>query len=154
MGMIENPIDRFSRKYTVNPVTDCWEWTGGTKDADGYGKFWYKNRTLGAHRWIYEHTHGPIAAGLCVCHKCDNPSCVNPSHLFLDTNVGNTKDRHQKGRSVRGSAVGTSTLTEADVRYIKQNLLSTCTLKEIADRYGVSTTAIHSIRSNKGWRHV
>lgn len=145
-------IDRFMNKVIKQP-TGCWEWQSA-KDADGYGMFWNNKKTSGAHRWIYQYTNNVLlSVGECVCHTCDNPSCVNPQHMFIDTNVGNTADRHQKGRSVKGSAVGTSKLTEADVRHIRYNL-SHLTLKQVADLYNVSITPIHYIRIGKTWKHV
>ena len=142
-------IDRFMAKIKVSS-TGCWEWQAA-KDVDGYGMFWNNGKTSGAHRWIYQHVNGPTK--LCVCHHCDNPSCVNPQHLFADTNQNNTADRHNKGRTVKGSKVGTSKLTEADVYNIRYNL-SHLTLKQVADLYGVSITPIYYIRNKKSWTHV
>ena len=78
--------------------TKCVEFTG-TKDKDGYGQLsTTKLGTRKAHRWAWMEVNGPIPKGLCVCHKCDNPSCINPDHLFLGTVKDNAKDRDKKGR--------------------------------------------------------
>jgi hypothetical protein len=79
---------------------DCIEWTGGRTSA-GYGQLYppgLKGRSVLAHRWAWEQEHGPIPAGLHVCHRCDNPPCVNVNHLFLGTMGDNMRDKTRKGR--------------------------------------------------------
>ena len=89
-------MDRFFQK--VNKTGFCWEWLAG-KDKDGYGKIKIRGKTLQAHRVSWGIHNGPIPEGIGVLHRCDNPSCVNPLHLFLGTTLDNMRDRDAKGRN-------------------------------------------------------
>ncbi|WP_390620646.1 HNH endonuclease signature motif containing protein [Caulifigura coniformis] len=111
-----------------------------------------------ASRVIWELTHGPIAAGLCVLHRCDNRACVNPAHLFLGTHAANMADMTQKGRQAKGSKVarhgeqhGCSKLTTDTVEQI---LRSTGTQKSIAKRFGISRSHVSAIKLGKFWKHI
>ena len=87
--------DRFFSK--VKYSTGCWEWNA-YKNKDRYGVFLKKSKQrILAHRWSYEYFRGPLGKLLC-CHECDNPSCVNPFHLFKGTQSENMKDSWAKGR--------------------------------------------------------
>lgn len=93
---------------TPEPNSGCWLWLSSV-DAGGYGRLYATGRgQMLAHRASYESFVGPIPAGMCVCHKCDVRSCVNPDHLWLGTDADNTADMVRKGRQRRG--VGTHCL--------------------------------------------
>lgn len=131
----------------------CWTWKG-YKRPGGYGEAYFgkkpdRERVL-AHRLAYEVMIGPPGKAL-VCHKCDNPSCVNPAHLFLGTIQDNMDDRNTKGRQARGERNAPAKLTEDQVRAIRADPRMNT---EIAKDYGVFETTISSIKHRHTWKHV
>lgn len=108
-----------------------------------------------APRFSYELHKGEAPAGLFVCHRCDQPLCVNPEHLFLGTNAENMRDCADKGRakgpSFKGASHPASRLTDDAVRDIRNSDLSGVAL---AQKYGVRPTTICEVRQNRTWRHV
>lgn len=89
-------MKRFWDKVDRREVDDCWPWKRFTHK--GYGKFQHNGKSQRAHRVSWQLIHGDIPKGMCVCHRCDNPTCCNPVHLYLGTMADNTKDRDSKGR--------------------------------------------------------
>ena len=145
MGKIIPLQERFERH--VDRSGDCWLWTGSMNQA-GYGQMRVgrRGRIFSVHRLSYEWKNGPIPDGLCVCHKCDNPSCVNPDHLFLGTYRDNTQDMIRKGRHSKSRAPHTRVrkLTDDQVRAIRKE---DGKVFDIAIKYGVSDACIYRIRS-------
>lgn len=132
----------------IKKTDGCWLWTGEI-DAHGYGCLDKKR----AHRMVFEESYGPIPAGMCVCHICDNKWCVRPDHLFLGTSSDNNKDRMRKGRSAhqKGEEHGQHKLTSGDVREI---LSSNLLLKEIAALYSVDQSLVSRIKRRERWTHI
>lgn len=154
--MKRTAIERFLKHSDVHIVPPCWIWTG-YKDSDGYGNFRLDDKIIKAHRFAYENWNGPIPDGLFVCHKCDNPACVNPSHLFLGTQKDNMQDCAKKGRISKGEKHSRAKLTALDIIAIRNEYKpyskehSTCAL---AKKYGVVPNTIFDIIRNKIWKHI
>ena len=117
---------------------ECWLWKGYC-DKLGYGTYWGGATIYLAHRYSYALHNGHTPEHLLVCHSCDNPSCVNPLHLFLGTDDDNIKDMIRKGRAYHPSHPSCwRKLTEDDVREIRQLREQGTPLDEIAKRFDVS----------------
>jgi uncharacterized protein YbaR (Trm112 family) len=141
----------------VDKRGSCWIWLGGV-DKDDYGDFrWRINGERKTHRLSYTLAHGAIPKGMLVCHSCDNPRCVNPSHLFLGTPKDNTQDMHRKGRAPvrKGMAVPASKLTEQQVREIR-TLYATgeYSQAQLAETYGLSQGSIGDLIRRVTWKHI
>ena len=149
--------ERFDAKWQENPETGCWDWRGG-RSNNGYGGIWSCGKTLKAHRVSYELHVGEIPDGLCVCHRCDRPCCVNPEHLFLGTTADNTRDKVEKGRSnmPKGEDHYRSTLTSSEVSLIREALdrLPVGGGNFLARWFGVDRRTISSVRHGKRWGHL
>lgn len=134
---------------------ECWEWQAARK-GPGYGTF---RKTKGgppfnAHRVAYELANGPIPPGLHVCHRCDNPPCVNPAHLFVGTARDNVRDRVAKGRFI-GEQSSTPKLRETDVAGILDAYAAGgISMRELGARYGVTWGNVRSIVYGKTWKHA
>lgn len=134
----------------------CWNWPLKANNQ-GYGFFNWDHNTWQAHRYSYVYHYKAILDDdICVCHKCDNPMCINPDHLFLGTRQDNNLDRHIKGRTAqqKGSDNPFSKLNEVQVKEIKLKLKNGALGKILASAYNVHTTTISLINRNKTWQHV
>ncbi len=161
------PADRFwSKVQKSDDPNACWEWTGG-KHPFGYGVFYLSGRLISAHRAAWLLSQGPIPDGLFICHRCDNPSCVRPDHLFTGTHRENMADMVGKNRwtprpgracgdrngththperVVHGPACPWAKLTAKQVPEIRARYAAGgVSQRELAREYGVSQVAIGKV---------
>lgn len=155
------PRGRYARRLTldnlhefVNVTPDgCWEWKFG-RNPKGYGAKIQDGYTL-AHRLVFALKHGPLQSRYqMVLHKCDNPPCCNPDHLFLGDNSVNLADMAAKGRSMRGERHHSARLTAQQIPEIIKAHADGKGLKELGGLYGVRPGTIDFIVRRKTWRHV
>ncbi|WP_432444511.1 HNH endonuclease signature motif containing protein [Sporomusa sphaeroides] len=156
------PEERILANIKINSNTGCWEWTGALKGKDRlkqYGHLTIGSRskgtrkTVSAHRYSYKIYKGNIPDNMDVCHKCDNPKCVNPEHLFIGTRQDNVNDRESKGRNKTPHLTGDNhpsrKLTYEIVKVIRSSKESST---EISKRYGVCSSLIRAIRRGEYWK--
>jgi hypothetical protein len=154
-------IERFHDSYMPVTETGCWLWIG-CKSSCGYPQIHTgQNKYRAAHRYSFELFKGPIPAGMCVCHKCDTPSCVNPDHFFIGTHAENMADQMRKGRhktrSINGPPVAffleknpNAKLKNVDVLEIRRIARFT-NKRVIAERFGVHPMTITRILNGSTW---
>lgn len=146
-------LNQFWKRVDKSNIDGCWLWTGSFQR---YGIFHVsrKYQPRRAHRVSWMIHYGLIPKNMLVCHKCDNPPCVNPTHLFLGSITDNHRDMEIKGRIARGNKHGNSKITEQDVREIRQ--LSTAGIRgsAIAKQFGLTKENVNLIIARKAWRHV
>lgn len=150
--------ERFWSK--VDKSGDCWLWIASVNNT-GYGEFGIGRKVVKAHRVAYELVVGKIPSKMCVLHRCDNPPCVNPTHLFIGTLKDNAVDMTKKGRRYKpynkGSKHGNAKLTEESVMEMRKLYPNASTLKEylvIGKKYGVSRRTVARALRSESWNHI
>lgn len=167
---IQSSADRFW-SY-VDRTSDCWNWLGTrTNHGLGYGKFSVGVSTMLAHRVSYIISRGEeIPHGRLVCHRCDNPCCVNPSHLWLGTPLSNMQDKVSKNRQSEGArhatlcagtfkvqhgaATGHAKICDSDVIELRKIRRAGLSLAKTGKMFGISAQTVLDIMQGKTWKHV
>ena len=175
MGKVRPVKERFFEK--VKKTNSCWIWTGAKSGPkNNYGQIFHGGKKIKAHRLSWQIHEGPIPEGMCVLHKCDNSSCVNPSHLFVGTKSDNMKDMVKKGRhwmilnpersslnnsgkapwrkKLRGELNHSAKLTGNQVIKIRKMFSSGLAQKEIAKKFGVHVSTIRRINNGRHCKDI
>lgn len=147
----------------VDQSGECWDWTGFC-DRDGYGMFWDgevdgrgRPKSRRVTRYAYRTFVGPIPNGMLVCHRCDNPSCVRPAHLFLGTPAENSADMTAKGRSAtatnRHAVLTPEQVEEIRAAYVQRAKGKHGSVRQIdlARQYGVTQAQVSKIVRGTTW---
>ena len=145
-------LERFEEKDIPEPNTGCWLWMGALRTDCGL--IWVDGKIVTASRASWSLFKGPIEDGLFVLHRCDNPPCVNPEHLFLGTKSDNSRDAFDKGRLTQiglGEHSMAAKLNNESVLFVKASQESNSNL---ARRLGVDRGTIRAIRVGKSWKHL
>lgn len=160
--------DRLLKKVDIDPSSECWNWTGSTNES-GYGQVFDNDagRSVLAHRASYQAFIGAIPDldgyhGACVCHRCDNPRCINPAHLFIGTHRDNMSDMAEKGRhrnSQKNAAYNhedhpMAKLSPDVVRRLRSRRHSADEITNLAVQFWVSKTTLRDAASGKTWRNI
>jgi len=141
-------VKRFWSKVDIGGPDECWEWMA-VRHPFGHGKIKVDGQYEYAHRVAYSLERGALGDDL-VLHKCDNPPCVNPNHLYLGDHSDNLKDAYERGGQERSSK-----LSENQVREIKRKLQDGDTSqRELAEEYGVVRGCISNIATGRRWSHI
>ena len=158
---MDKNIDRFNSR--VAKGNGCHLWLGSL-DPCGYGTFSFNGKNTKAHRFAWSVKNGEIPKGMMICHHCDNPSCVNPDHLFIGTQFDNMRDMHDKNRHTMrdkswvekraaydGANNPNAKLTADIVRTIRS---STEKATVLAAQYGVHRNIIYGILKRTSWKNI
>ena len=150
--------NRFWSKIETGGEDECWKVVAFNLNHCGYGEFSVKSKIILAHRFSFQLFHNRLIKDkMCICHKCDNPSCVNPHHLFEGTIEDNNTDKMNKGRFKpnKGEDSGMSKLTEIIVKQIRDEYKKGgTTQRKLGDKYGLHFTNIGYIIRRETWKHL
>jgi len=170
-------LNRFWSK--VIKSDGCWLWNGfwHKPPRRGYGQFSCEGKLYNAHRWIYQQLNGDLPTSMDVCHKCDNPRCVRPDHLFAGTRADNMRDCALKGRNImqihpeksallkanrkrlsikpaRGESQGSAKLKESEIMEIRKLARSGVSSMMLSKKFNVSDGHIRKVAAGKAWAHI
>jgi len=140
----------------ITKTESCWLWSGA-KNKLGYGSFSLHGKHFFAHRYSFFSANPDADQSFLVCHRCDNPSCVRPDHLFLGTDADNMKDMVLKGRWKNkvslGSLNGAAKLSESQVLEIRKLKAQGLTYSKLAEMFSICHASAWNV-VNKYWRHL
>lgn len=151
--MRRNTIQDFHKR--ILKTKGCWLWQGNL-DTKGYGRFSLFGKVHKAHRLSYQEFKGKVPKELFVCHKCDNPQCVNPKHLFLGTIQDNLRDMYDKGRGAdrHGEKSTNCKLTNVDVLIMREALEKGFRCIDVRKYFKISSAHISAIKYKRRWSHI
>lgn len=152
----ENYDEEMKQKLlsSIKDVNGCWEWQGA-RHRQGYGNFPYKRSVHLAHRISWKLFKGEIPINMKVCHKCDNPPCVNPDHLFLGYQKDNVNDMFKKQRKDhKGEKHPRVKLTKQQILEIRDLLNRGITQEIICSKYGITNSHVGSIKHRRTWKDI
>lgn len=148
--------ERILEKCVIDNLSGCLTWSGWS--LGGYGRIRHDGKRVYTHRAMYEIQNGLIPKGMCACHKCDNPLCVNPDHIFLGTRAENNADKVSKSRQAKGMIHGQRTKIKRKHKFgleiatqVRAAYTNIKNQKLVAKAFGMSQTNVHKILTNKIW---
>ena len=154
-------VEKFWSKVRRGAADECWPWTAGSTQR-GYGVLYARGSRDShwlAHRYSYTLHNGAIPPGLCVCHSCDNPPCVNPAHLWVGTRRQNSQDMIDKGRNVlpaisEGERSHFARLRRKQVIEIRRRAEAGETNSALAREFGVTRRTVDRVVNGQTWKHL
>lgn len=150
----EQVVQLVMTNIKIDTETGCWEWKRWVQ-PNGYGVLWIEDKVWGVHRLMHIIHNGALSSEEIVCHTCDNPSCVNPDHLWSGTHKDNMQDAMQKGRAIKGERVPSAKLTKEEVLEIREKYSSSdISQRDLADQYSLTKSTIGDIVREEIWTHL